>query len=148
MSARVLSTMATTSARSAAGTANLSSACATSSMNASHSPGVMRRCRWELSMSLPVFLRTSGGPAQHLGNQVFEACRRHLVVRVVDQGIGIEPRIGHHAVDEVVHDGRDAVDTAEPLVKVGRILRGHWHLFLPHSAKVDSLARSRLSLAS
>jgi hypothetical protein len=31
-----------------------------------------------------VFLRTSGGPAQHLGNQVFEACRRYLVVRVVD----------------------------------------------------------------
>ena len=42
------------------------------------------------------------------------------MVRVVDQGIGIESRIGHHAVDEVVHDGRDAVDTAEPLVKIGR----------------------------
>src|ERR1700716_2975641 len=95
-----------------------------------------------------VFLRTSGGPAQHLGNKVFEACRRYLVVRVIDQGIGIEPRIGHHAVDEVVHDGRDAVDTAEPLVKVGRILRGHWHLLVPPSAKVDSLARSRSSLAS
>src|SRR6266436_10110887 len=73
-----------------------------------------------------VFLRTSGGAAQHLGNQVFEACRRYLVVRVVDQGIGVEPRIGHRAVDEVVYDGRDAVDTSEPLVKVGRILRGHW----------------------
>src|SRR2546425_4298200 len=56
-----------------------------------------------------VFLRTSGGPAQHLGNKVFEACRRYLVVRVVDQGIGVEPRIGHHAVDEVVYNGRDAV---------------------------------------
>src|SRR5262249_7480036 len=59
-----------------------------------------------------VFLRTSGGPAQHLGNQVLEACRRHFVVRLVDQGIGVEPRVGHHAVDEVVYDGRDAVDTA------------------------------------
>ena len=96
-----------------------------------------------------VFLRTSGGPAQHLGNQVFEACRRYLVVRVVDQGIGVEPRIGHHAVDEVVYDGRDAVDTAEPLVKVGQILRGHWHLLLlPHSGKVDSMARFWSSLAS
>src|SRR5205814_7241331 len=85
---------------------------------------------------------TSGGPAQHLGNQVFEACRRYLVVRVIDQGIGIEPRIGHHAVDEVVHDGRDAVDTAEPLVKVRRVLRGHWQLLLPHSAKVDTRSRS------
>src|SRR5438067_12726204 len=143
MSARVLSTMATTSARSHAGTANLSSVCATSSMNASHSPGVMRRCRCELLHVLAgVFLRTSGGPAQHLGNQVFEACRRYLVVRVVDQGIRVEPGIGHHAVDEVVYDRRDAVDTAEPLVKAGRILRGHWHLLrLPRAGKVDSMAR-------
>ena len=44
--------------------ANLSSVCATSFMNASHSPGVMRRCRCELSMSLPVYL--CGPPAaQH-----------------------------------------------------------------------------------
>src|SRR5438552_5923268 len=85
-----------------------------------------------------VFLRTSGGPAQHLGNQVFKALRRYLVVRVVDQGIGVEPRISHHAVDEVVYDGRDAVDTAEPLIKAGRILRGHWHLrLLPHSGKAN-----------
>src|SRR5467141_979 len=56
--------MATTSARSAAGTANLSSVCATSSMNASRSPDVMRRCRCELSMSLPVYF--CGPPAaQH-----------------------------------------------------------------------------------
>src|ERR1700692_2814537 len=96
-----------------------------------------------------VFLRTSGGPAQHLGNQVFEACRRYLVVCVVDQGIGVEPRIGHYAVDEVVYDGRDAVDTAEPLVKVGQILGGHWHvLLLPHSAKFEGMARFWLSLAS
>jgi hypothetical protein len=96
-----------------------------------------------------VFLRTSGAPAQHLGNQVFETCRRYLVVRVVDQGIGVEPGIGHHAVDEVVYDGRDAVDTAEPLVKAGRILRGHWHLLLlPHAGKVDSMARFWSSLAS
>ena len=46
------------------------------------------------------------------------------MARVVDQGIGVEPRIDHHAVDEVVYDGRDAVDTAEPLVKAGRLLRG------------------------
>ena len=63
-------------------------------------------------MSLPVyFCGPPAAPAQHLGNQVFESCRRYLVVRIVNQGIGIEPPIGHHAVDEVVHDGRDAVDT-------------------------------------
>jgi len=34
------------------------------------------------------------------------------VVRIVDQGIGVEPLVGHYAVDEVVYDGRNAVDTA------------------------------------
>jgi hypothetical protein len=63
-----------------------------------------------MNCSLPVY--TSGGPAQHLGNQVFEACRRYIVVRVVDQGISVEPRVGHHAVDEVVYDSRNAVDAA------------------------------------
>src|SRR3954471_11010665 len=126
--------MATTSARSAAGTANLSSVCATSSMNASHSPGVIRRSRWELSMSLPVYF--CGPPAAQHSISVtryLKPRRRYLVVRVVDQGIGVEPLISHHAVDEIVYDGRDAVDTAQALVKAGRILRGHWHLFLlPH----------------
>jgi hypothetical protein len=70
------------------------------------------------------------------------------VVRVVDQRIGVEPRVGHHTVDEVVYDGRDAVDTAEPLVKVGRILRGHWHvLLLPHSAKFEGRFYDPVALA-
>src|SRR5947199_6661813 len=95
-----------------------------------------------------VFLRTYSGPAQHLGNQVFEACRRYLVVRLVDQGIGVEPRIGHHAVDQVVYDGRDAIDTAEPLIKVAGILRGHWYLILlPHAGKVATMERFWSSLA-
>ncbi len=80
------------------------------------------------------------------------------MVRVVDQRIGVEPRVGHHTVDEVVYDGRDAVDTAEPLVKVGRILRGHWHvlllprghwhvLLLPHSAKFEGRFYDPVALA-
>ena len=36
---------------------------------------------------------------------------------MVDQGIGIEPPMGHHAVDAVVHDDHDAVDTTEPARK-------------------------------
>src|SRR5437879_9191706 len=138
MSARALSTIATTSARSAGGTANLSSVCATSSMNASHSPDVMRRCRCELSKSLPVYF--CGPPAAQHSIPVTRYLKPAggTLVRIVDQGIGVEPLIGHYAVDEVVYDGRDTVDTAEPLVKVGRILRGHWHPLLPHSAKVDS----------
>src|SRR5258705_5633896 len=123
--------MATTSARSAAGTANLSSVCAVV-----HERARLAGCDAQvpvraLHVLAGAFLRTSGSPAQHLGNQVFEACRRYLVVRVVDQGIGVEPGVGHHTVDEAVYDGRNAVDTAEPLVKVGRILWGHWHVLLP-----------------
>src|SRR5262249_36622223 len=69
-------------------------------------------------------------------------------MRFVDQGIGVEPRIGHHTVDEIVYDGRDAVDTAEPLVKVGQILRGHRPLLpLPHAGKVDRIAWFWSSLA-
>src|SRR6266403_6203820 len=81
MSARVVSTMATTSARSAGGTPNLSSVWATSSMNASQlaRPDAQVPVR-ALHVLAGVFLRTSGGPAQHLGNQIFEACRRYLVV--------------------------------------------------------------------
>ena len=42
--------------------------------------------------------------------------------------VRIQARIGHDAVDEVIRNGGDAVDTAEPLVKAGRIRTGHWHL--------------------
>jgi hypothetical protein len=34
------------------------------------------------------------------------------VVRFVDPGIGVEPLVGHYAIDEVVYDGRNSVDTA------------------------------------
>src|SRR3981081_2780562 len=136
MSARVLSTMATTSARSAGGTANLSSVCATSSMNASHSPGLMRRCRCELSMSLPVYF--CGPPAAQHSISVtryLKPAGGTLWCASSTQGLALSRGAAHPGVDEAVHDGRDAVDPAEPLVKVGRILRGHWHLLLPHSAK-------------
>src|SRR5713101_2342089 len=106
MSARVLSTMATTSARSAGGTANFVHERVPLARRDAQVP--VRA----LHVLAAVFLRTSGGPAQHLGNQVFEACGRYLVVRIVDQGIGVEPLVGHYAVDEVVYDGRNAVDTA------------------------------------
>src|SRR5258708_23953108 len=133
--------MATTSARSAAGTANLSSVCATSSMNASHSPGVIRRSRCELSISLPLYF--CGPPAAQHSISVtryLKPAGGTLWVRLVDQGIGVEPQIGHHAVDEVIYDGSDAGDTAKPLVKAWRILCGHWHFFLlPHAARVDSI---------
>jgi hypothetical protein len=44
-------------------------------------------------------------------------------MRLVDQRIGVEPRVVHHSIDEVVHHGRDAVDAAEASVQRRLILR-------------------------
>ncbi len=53
IAARVLSTKALTSICSAAGTENLSRVVCTSSMNASHSPGVIAISRWDSSILRP-----------------------------------------------------------------------------------------------
>jgi hypothetical protein len=50
----VPSMMATSSCRSGSGTLNLSRLCRKSSMNASHSPPVIMRCRWESPIGRPV----------------------------------------------------------------------------------------------
>src|SRR5262249_40801464 len=42
------------------------------------------------------------------------------MMRLIDLGIGVQPRIVHDAVDEVIHDRRDGVDAAQPLVE-GRL---------------------------
>ena len=41
-----------------------------------------------------IFLRTATGPADHLGNEIFEASRRHLVMRFVHRWVGVQVRIG------------------------------------------------------
>src|SRR3954452_4823918 len=97
--------MATSSARSAAGTANLASACATSSMNASHSPGVICRFAWELSMSLPVYF--CGPPAAQHSISVtryLNPAGDTLWCASSTKGLAFEPWIRHHAVDDFVHD--------------------------------------------
>jgi hypothetical protein len=48
---------------------------------------------------------------------------RHAVVRLVDQRIGVEPRVAHHPVDEVVDHGRDTVHAAEASVQRRAVLR-------------------------
>src|SRR5215471_4175238 len=52
----------------------------------------------------------------------------HLRVR-------IQAWINHDPVDEIIHDGGDAVDTAEALIKAGRILSSHRLLLLRHAGK-------------
>src|SRR5205823_13018816 len=102
MSARVLSMIATTSARSAAGTANLSSVCATSSINASHSRGAMRRCRCDLSMSLPVYLILTDA-CSVVGRIVVLALQPERIVDEVEQAIETDGRPPDGGEIEVSH---------------------------------------------
>ena len=53
---------------------------------------------------------------------------------LVDPWVRIQVRIDHYSIDEVIYHGGNAVDTAEPIVKAGRILSSHGHLL-----EVDSL---------
>jgi hypothetical protein len=55
-----------------------------------------------------------------LADEVLEAWRRNSMMSLVYPWVRIQARIDHNPVDEVIHHGRNAVDTAEPLVKVGR----------------------------
>ena len=53
----------------------------------------------------------------------------------------VQTGIDHDPVDEVIHHGGDAVDTAEPLVKAGRILSSHRPLLLLRKVgEVDTIA--------
>ena len=40
--------------------------------------------------------------------------------------VRIQAGIDHDPVDEIINDGGDAVDTAEPLIKAASILGSHW----------------------
>jgi len=52
--------------------------------------------------------------------------------------VRIQTRIDHDPVDEIIHYSGDAVDTAEALVKVGRILSSHRPLLvLRHTGKAQ-----------
>jgi hypothetical protein len=52
------------------------------------------RCDVEVAMGVrhgppSVLLRATAGPADHLGHEVLETCRRHSVVRLVDGRVGM-----------------------------------------------------------
>ena len=68
-----------------------------------------------------VLLRSAGSPAEHFCNEVFEACRGNAMMGFVYPWIRVQAGIDHDPVDKVIDHGGDAVDTAEPLVKAGRI---------------------------
>ena len=64
-----------------------------------------------------VTLRASRGLTHLLRHQVFEARSRYLVVRLVHLGIGVEPRVAHDAVDEIIHHRGDRINAAESFIQ-------------------------------
>ncbi len=64
-----------------------------------------------------VALGSAGRLANLLGNQIFEASPGNAVVSLIDERIGIESRVVHDAVDEIVHDCGNGIDATETLVK-------------------------------
>src|SRR5262249_59200976 len=86
-----------------------------------------------------VLLRPAGGPADHLRDEIFEACRWNTMMGLVYLRVRIKARINHDPVDEIIHDGGDAVDTADALIKPGRILSSHRLLLLLRHAVRRSL---------
>ena len=64
-----------------------------------------------------IFLRPAARPTYHLGHEILEAGRRHFVMGFVDCGIRIQTRIGHDAVDEIVHYDGNVVNSPEALVE-------------------------------
>src|SRR5262249_54428373 len=119
--------MALISACSAWGTANLSSVCWKSSRKASHSAAVIMRCWCEsFHGAARVLLRSAGRPPDHVRKELFEAGRRNAMMGLVYPWVRVQAGIDHDPVDKVVNHGGDAVDTAEPLIKAGRILSRYW----------------------
>jgi hypothetical protein len=77
-----------------------------------------------------VLLRSTGSPAEHFRNKVFEACRRNAMMGLVYPWVRVQAGIDHDPVDKVIDHGGDAIDTAKSLVKAGRILGRLWPLLL------------------
>src|SRR5215472_12852204 len=97
-----------------------------------------------------VLLRPASGPADHFRDEVLKACRPNAVMRLVYPWVCIQAGIDHDPVDEVIYNGSDAVDTAEPVIKARRILGGH-RCFLPlspwvHRSTVPVLLRPFITL--
>jgi len=68
-----------------------------------------------------VTLRTARGVTDLLGHEVLESGWRDFVVGVVDLGIGVQPWVIHHSVDEIINHGGDGEDPAESFVE-------RWHI--------------------
>ena len=70
-----------------------------------------------------VFLGTTRCPANHLGYQVFEASAGNTVMGFVDFRVGVETRVVHDTIDEVVDHGGNRVDAPPGVRKENQYFR-------------------------
>src|SRR5437763_5824187 len=64
-----------------------------------------------------VLLRATRGPGEHFSHQELEPGWRHAMVRFVHARIRVQAGVDHDVVDQVVDDGRDVIDDAQPIVE-------------------------------
>ena len=63
-----------------------------------------------------IFLRAAAGPTDHFGDKIFEAGWWNFVVRLIYSWVGIQAGISHYAVNEIVNDAGNAINSAEAFV--------------------------------
>src|SRR5262249_30471204 len=56
-----------------------------------------------------VLLRSTGSPAEHFRNEVFEACRGNAMMGLVYLWVRVQAGIDHDPIDKVIDHGGDAV---------------------------------------
>src|SRR5437870_13301265 len=111
MSFFVLSTRAKSSLCSALGTAKWSRHACKSAKNACHSSSVMSRCTCDSRMERPVYC--CGPP---VAQQTISVTRYlnpgpgDAMMRLIDLGISVQPRVIHDAVNKVINDGGNGID--------------------------------------
>ena len=64
-----------------------------------------------------IFLRPAARPANHLGNEIFETGCRYFVVGFVHSWVSVQAGIVHDAINQIVDDAGNAVNSAEAFVE-------------------------------
>ncbi len=67
--------------------------------------------------STGILLRSTGRRADHFYYKVPESRGCHSMMGVIHSWVGIQTRVDHDPVDDLIHDGRDIINTPQPLIK-------------------------------
>jgi hypothetical protein len=76
----------------------------------------------EVHMGIPhgtpaILLGTPSRPADQFGDEVLEPSPGHPMMRFIDLRIGVQPRIVHDAVNQVIDDGSNRIDAPKPVIE-------------------------------